>query len=181
MRIVNFSFGLIYFFTASLFCFAQEADVEPPFNTLFSETNIYSVSEHVKDMEASRKILIRQDSIMFLPFNYQFLDGKPMVNDRELRSLLRTVPDNTKLLKQEKVFRALALCGGAICLGTVAGHLAYLFHDNLPDRDTMMAAFYFGEVGSLALTFWTAAAANNKIDQAVGRYNLYIMGIPIRY
>ncbi|GHV87934.1 hypothetical protein AGMMS50267_02940 [Spirochaetia bacterium] len=179
MRIAKPFFAVVFFITVSLVVFAQDADFEAYPETFFSETDIRSVPDIDNDPEIVSKLLIRQKSIMFLPFNYQFLDGKPMVERRALRSLLSSVPENRKLLKEEQVWRIVALSCGVIGMGTVAGHSAYLFYD-FPNRDTVMTAFYLGEVASLALTFWTAMAANNKIDQAVDRYNISIMGIPIR-
>lgn len=123
-------------------------------------------------------ILIHQDSIMFFPFNYQFLDGTLKVNRNQMRQILCTLPDNEKILKQEKGLRVMSYIFGTICIASTAVHLGYLFSDR-PNRNIMMTAFYVGEVVGLGLTFVTGMAANNKISRAVDNYNLSIMGIPI--
>jgi hypothetical protein len=124
-------------------------------------------------------IVVHQNSMMFFPFNYQFLDGTPLVDDAKLRQILRTVPENEKPLRQEKGWRTAAYIFGALCIATTAAHSAYLLSD-YPNRDAMMLAFYLGEVAGLGLTFWTGMTANNKMARAVDNYNLSIMGIPIR-
>ena len=130
--------------------------------------------------ETVPNILVHQNSIMFLPFNYQFIDGTALVNGSKLRQILRTVPENKKLLRQEKGLRTAAYVFGALFIASVSAHSAYLLSD-YPNRDSMMMASYIGEVFGAGIAFWTGMAANNKIAQAVDNYNLAIMmGIPIR-
>ncbi|MDR0557149.1 MAG: hypothetical protein LBG43_04680 [Treponema sp.] len=131
------------------------------------------------DAAESLPIVVRQNSMMFFPFNYQFLDGTPLIFRDKLRQILGAVPENKKLLRQEKGWRTMAYIFGALCMASTAAHSAYLFSD-YPNRDAIMLVAYFGEVAGFGLTFWAGMTANNKIARAVDNYNLSIMGIPIR-
>jgi hypothetical protein len=162
---------LSIFITMSLCAFAEntaEGTGEP-------STDIFVSS----DTGTMQSLIVRQNSITYTPFNYQFLDGTPLVDKNKLRQILN-IPGNEKLLKQEKGLRLMTNVFAVLCMAATAMHSRYIFLSDIPNRDSLMLACYIGEVVSLAATFWTGTAANNKIDRAVDNYNLYIMGIPIR-
>lgn len=121
-------------------------------------------------------IALRQNSMMFFPFKYQFLDGTPLADGAKLRQILRAVPENEKLLRQEKGRRTAAKIFDALFIASTAAHTAYLLSD-YPNRDAVMLASYLGEVAfGAGFTFWIGMTANNKIARAVDNYNLSIMG-----
>ena len=110
---------------------------------------------------------------------FQLADGTGL-RRKDTLTLLKTVPENTVLLRQEKGFRISA----AVCLALTAGffgvHLGYTRNNS--DAlyiGNMSPVIYGGLFVSGVIGMITAGLANDRLNKAVSNYNLSIMGLPV--
>jgi hypothetical protein len=126
------------------------------------------------------QILVRQKSSLYFPDNYQFLDGTPVIQWKQLMKILSTVPENKTLLKEEKGWHTLTWVGALITMTAFVGYNGYIWREpNSYNRETMLKTFFFTQIGGLAIMIPAVNIRNNKRFIAVENYNLSIMGIPI--
>lgn len=111
-------------------------------------------------------------------YDYHLYDGT-LLKYREVRSLLRTVPENEKLMKQELGIRIVNYSFATILVASWITHTVYSYHDEWENSKTVMnIALITGLCGFLGELF-TYQMWEDKFERAVNNYNLKIMGIPI--
>lgn len=111
-------------------------------------------------------------------YDYHLYDGT-LLKMREVRSLLRTVPENETLMKQELGIRIANYSFAAIAFASLITGTVYYNHDEWENSKTVTnIALITGLCGFLGELF-AYQMWEDKFERAVNNYNLHIMGIPI--
>jgi hypothetical protein len=112
-------------------------------------------------------------------YQFQLADGTSL-RLKDTLTLLKTVPENTVLLRQEKGFRIASDVGMVIVCGFAIDYLVY--QRSNPDalyNGTTSNVIFGGMAVSSITSIVTAGIANDRLNKAVNNYNLTVMGIPI--
>jgi hypothetical protein len=121
--------------------------------------------------------LIIHNENYFSFYDYHLYDGT-FLKYSNVRSLLKTVPENEKLMKQELGIRTFNYSFAAITLASLITGTVY-YNNELANSETIIsAALITGLCGFLGELF-TYQMWEDKFERAVNNYNLRIMGIPI--
>jgi hypothetical protein len=120
-----------------------------------------------------------QKSNWYSLYQFQLADGTSL-RLKDTLTLLKTVPGNTVLLRQEKGFRIASDVGMVIACGFAIGYLVCQRSnpDALYNGTTSNVIFGCMAVSSIT-SIVTAGIANDRLNKAVNNYNLTVMGIPI--
>jgi hypothetical protein len=123
------------------------------------------------------KLMIHNENY-FSFYDYHLYDGTPLKYS-EVRSLLRTVPENEKLMKQELSIRIFNYSFAAIAFASLITGTVYYGHNEWENSEIVInVALITGICGFLGELF-TYQMWEDKFERAVNNYNLKIMGIPI--
>jgi hypothetical protein len=123
------------------------------------------------------KLIIHNENY-FSSYDYHLYDGTSLKYS-EVRSLLRTVPENEKLMKQELGIRIFNYSFAAIAVASLITGTVYHYNTGWENSETVInIALITGLCGFLGELF-TYQMWEDKFERAVNNYNLKIMGIPI--
>ncbi len=142
---------------------------------IFSQN--YEQAENNSALDYSN-ILVQQSSFFNLT-EFETVYGEKLSN-KELLSRLKLVPENSDLLKKERLFRVLDYSFiGLSFMGWTATTFGSQINNGkqgelIEDIGSIMM------VSSLCFALLSGNIAVSKRQRAVDNYNLYILGLPIR-
>jgi hypothetical protein len=142
----------------------------------FIVSGLFAQTDNTQSEQASSQLVLRIDN-WFSFSDYQLLNGTTLKR-KDINALIKTVPENTPLLRQKTglfianvSFAALAFSG----LMT-----AYLYpKSDLPNTDIVSRVALFTGLYSLIGEILIYQWGEDILQRSVDNYNLSIMGIPI--
>jgi hypothetical protein len=146
-------------------------------------TGIYPQSDEENSLENDfPPIILERDWWHYWlgsPFNqYQLLDGT-LLNHKRVRSIISTVPENEKLLREQRAWIITNNISGILCIGSFTAWMWVWNNDILPNAEIMAPVFLSSGIVTAALMIISDDVWKHKFRRAINNYNLYIQGIPI--
>jgi hypothetical protein len=143
---------------------------------VFSQENLQEQRQPAQRSGAAYvpHVLLHSPSF-FSKTSYQLKDGTP-VKYRDVLSNIVVAPGNESLVRQEKIWRSAAYATAGLFAASFVTASVYIIGD-FPRADTMLpVCFLTGAFSFLANTL-AGQTSRIKLQSAVDRYNLYIIGI----
>jgi hypothetical protein len=124
-------------------------------------------------------IILERDWFYFSSgqYQYQYLDGT-LLKYNDVRSLISVVPENEKVLRQERGWLVTNYVSAALFFSSWVVYAIYV-NDDLPHAELMREITGYTSLVTFLTALYAKEIWHHKMRRAVTNYNLYIQGIPI--
>ncbi|MDR0409315.1 MAG: hypothetical protein LBH18_02830 [Spirochaetaceae bacterium] len=147
------------------------------FCSLCSVSAVFAQTIEPEGATSASELIIHNENY-FSIYDYHLYDGTPLKYGK-LRSMLKSVPENEKLMKAELGIRIANYSFAAIAAASLITGAVYYNNTEWENSDTIINAAIITGLFSFLGELFTYQAWEDKFERAVGNYNLKIMGIPI--